>query len=170
MDTAILFGPSGTQRPVRDSPTSRNFQASQLPGGRPARPPGFCSRVTDNVEPPSTIESMIRFLEQLIAAVWNRLATRRRGARFQGGRLDLGYLVADGRATRSRVTLTSRERMRYVVVLRKTGSGKSHQQAEQGFQKQILAGAEQLRANLDTGVSQRNGGWDTLISSAKYTR
>lgn len=69
---------------------------------------------------------MIRFLEQLIAAIWNRLATRRRGARFQGGSLDLGYRVVDGRATRSRVTLTSRERMRHVVVLGKTGSGKSY--------------------------------------------
>jgi energy-coupling factor transporter ATP-binding protein EcfA2 len=69
---------------------------------------------------------MIRFFEQLIAAIWNRLAARRRGARFQGGSLDLGHRVADGRATRGRVTLTSRERMRHVVVLGKTGSGKSY--------------------------------------------
>src|SRR5580700_6388183 len=69
---------------------------------------------------------MIRFLELLIAAIWNRLAARRRGARFQGGSLDLGLRVVDGRTTRSRVTLTSRERMRHVVVLGKTGSGKSY--------------------------------------------
>src|ERR1700735_4809024 len=82
--------------------------------------------VTNIGGPPSTIESMIRFFEQLIAAIWNRLATRRRGARFEGGSLDLGFRVVDGRPTRSRVTLTSRERMRHVVVLGKTGSGKSY--------------------------------------------
>ena len=59
---------------------------------------------------------MIRLLEQLITAIWNRLTTRRSGARFQGGSLDLGYRVVDGRATRSRVTLTSRERMRLPVL------------------------------------------------------
>src|SRR5205807_3887437 len=91
----------------------------------PLGPLGF-SFVTDIPRPPSTIESMIRVLEQLIAAIWNRLATRRRGARFQGGSLDLGFRIVDGRATRSRVTLTSRERMRHVVVLGKTGSGKSY--------------------------------------------
>ncbi len=69
---------------------------------------------------------MMYFLEQLIAAIWNRLALRRRGARSGGGSLDLGYRVVDDRATRSGVTLTSRERMRHVVVLGKTGSGKSY--------------------------------------------
>lgn len=69
---------------------------------------------------------MIHSLEQLIAAIWNRLVSRRRGARFQGGSLDLGYWVSDGRATHNRVTLTSRERMRHVVVVGKTGSGKSY--------------------------------------------
>ena len=69
---------------------------------------------------------MIRTLEQLIAAIWNRLATRRRGARFQGGSLNLGSRVVDGRSTHSQVTLTSRERMRHMVVLGKTGSGKSY--------------------------------------------
>jgi len=69
---------------------------------------------------------MIHFLEQLVASIWNRLALRRRGARFGGGSLDLGYRVTDGRPTKSRVTLTSRERMRHVVVLGKTGSGKSY--------------------------------------------
>jgi len=69
---------------------------------------------------------MIRFLENIIVAIWNRLVARRRGARSGGGSLDLGYRVADGRPTRSRVTLTSRERMRHLVVLGKTGSGKSY--------------------------------------------
>ena len=69
---------------------------------------------------------MITFLEQIIAAIWNRLALRRREARSRGGTLELGYRVADGRPTRSRMTLTSWERMRHVVVLGKTGSGKSY--------------------------------------------
>ena len=69
---------------------------------------------------------MINFLEQIIAAIWNRLAVRRREARSGGGSLDLGYRVVDQRPTRSRVTLTSRERMRHVVVVGKTGSGKSY--------------------------------------------
>ncbi len=69
---------------------------------------------------------MIQFLEQIIATIWNRLIFRRRAARSGGGSLELGYRVADGRPTRSRVTLTSRDRMRHVVVLGKTGSGKSY--------------------------------------------
>lgn len=69
---------------------------------------------------------MINFLEQIIAAIWNRLALRRREARFRGGSLDLGHRISDGRPMKNRVTLTSRERMRHVVVLGKTGSGKSY--------------------------------------------
>jgi energy-coupling factor transporter ATP-binding protein EcfA2 len=69
---------------------------------------------------------MIRFLEQLIVNIWNRLVARRRGARFQGGSLDLGFQVIDDATTKRRVTLTSQERMRHVVVLGKTGSGKSY--------------------------------------------
>jgi energy-coupling factor transporter ATP-binding protein EcfA2 len=69
---------------------------------------------------------MIRFLENIIVAIWNRLIERRREARSGGGSLELGYRVTDGRPTRSRVTLTSRERMRHLVVLGKTGSGKSY--------------------------------------------
>jgi len=66
------------------------------------------------------------FIEKIIASIWNRLTERRRGARFHGGSLDLGYRADDGYVTRGRITLTSRERMRHVVVLGKTGSGKSY--------------------------------------------
>jgi len=69
---------------------------------------------------------MIRFLGQLIAAIWNRLGGRRRGARFEGGSLDLGFRVVDDETTKRHVTLTSQDRMRHVVVLGKTGSGKSY--------------------------------------------
>jgi hypothetical protein len=40
------------------------------------------------------------------------------------------------------------------------------EQAQQSFQKQILASANQLQANLDTGISQISNGWDTLIKGA----
>ncbi len=69
---------------------------------------------------------MKMLIENLIASIWNRLFARRREARFQGGSLDLGYRADDGHVTRGHVTLTSRERMRHVVVLGKTGSGKSY--------------------------------------------
>jgi len=69
---------------------------------------------------------MKMLIERIIASIWNRLAGRRREARFHGGSLDLGYRADDGHVTRRRLTLTSRERMRHVVVLGKTGSGKSY--------------------------------------------
>jgi hypothetical protein len=69
---------------------------------------------------------MTNLLEQIVAGIWNRLRGRGRGARHEGGSLNLGYRVADERVTRQRFTLTSRERMRHVVVLGKTGSGKSY--------------------------------------------
>jgi energy-coupling factor transporter ATP-binding protein EcfA2 len=69
---------------------------------------------------------MIRFLEQIIATTWNRLMKRRRGARFEGGSIDLGFRVIDEEITRRHVTLTTQDRMRHVVVLGKTGSGKSY--------------------------------------------
>jgi integrase len=69
---------------------------------------------------------MIRFLEHLIATIFNRLRDRRRGAWSKGGSLVLGHRVMDERVTRSEVRLSTRERMRHVVVVGKTGSGKSY--------------------------------------------
>jgi energy-coupling factor transporter ATP-binding protein EcfA2 len=69
---------------------------------------------------------MIRFLEQLIAAIWNGLRSRRREARSESGSLDLGYRVSDEVVTKRHVTLTSGERMRHLLILGKTGSGKSY--------------------------------------------
>jgi energy-coupling factor transporter ATP-binding protein EcfA2 len=69
---------------------------------------------------------MIRFLEQLIAAIWNGLRSRRREARSESGSLNLGYRVTDEAVTKRHVTLTSRERMRHLLILGKTGSGKSY--------------------------------------------
>ena len=68
---------------------------------------------------------MIRFLEQLIAAIWNRFVARRRGARFEGGGVDLGCRVEDGQVTRQHVRLGNVRRSMHIAVLGKTGSGKS---------------------------------------------
>ncbi len=48
---------------------------------------------------PTLLHTMEQFLEQLIVGLWNRLQGRGRGARKEGGELDLGFRVADGHAT-----------------------------------------------------------------------
>jgi len=68
---------------------------------------------------------MIRFLEQLIAAFFNRLRGRRGEARSERGSLDLGFRVIDGQTTRRHLTLTNVRRTMHIAVLGKTGSGKS---------------------------------------------
>ncbi len=68
---------------------------------------------------------MIRFLEQLIAALFNRLRGRRGEARSEGGSLDLGFRVVDGQTTRGHATLTNALRTMHIAVLGKIGSGKS---------------------------------------------
>jgi energy-coupling factor transporter ATP-binding protein EcfA2 len=81
---------------------------------------------------------MIRFLEQLIAAIWNGLRSRRREARSESGSLDLGYRVSDEVVTKRHVSLTNRERMRHLLILGKTGSGKSYllrQMSEQDIEQ-----------------------------------
>jgi RHS repeat-associated protein len=68
---------------------------------------------------------MIRFLEQLIAGIWNRLRGRGREARRERGTLSLGSRVLDGQITRHPVTLSNVRRTMHVAVLGKTGTGKS---------------------------------------------
>jgi len=67
---------------------------------------------------------MIRFLRQLMSAIWSRVK-RGGGARNNGGTLDLGFRVVDGDVTRRHVTLTNTRRAMHLAVLGKTGSGKS---------------------------------------------
>ena len=64
-------------------------------------------------------------LEKLIAAIWNRLKRRRRGAWREGGSLNLGFRVADGQATRARLNIGIQRRTQHFVCLGKTGYGKS---------------------------------------------
>jgi hypothetical protein len=69
---------------------------------------------------------MFTILEKLIAAIWNRLRRGRRGARFEGGGVRLGLRVVDGQVTGRQATVANRERMRHVVIVGKTGTGKSY--------------------------------------------
>ena len=68
---------------------------------------------------------LMRILENLFVSIWNRLATRRRGARSEGVGVDLGYRVEDGAVTKHHVRLTNVRRSTHIAVLGKTGSGKS---------------------------------------------
>jgi hypothetical protein len=68
---------------------------------------------------------MIDFFEKLIASIWNRFRGRERGARHEGGGLDLGFRVTDGHATHAREKLGHTRRAMHVAVLGKTGTGKS---------------------------------------------
>jgi Helicase HerA, central domain len=68
---------------------------------------------------------MIHLIEQLVAAIWNRLQVRRRGVRHETRNLDLGFRVVDGQATRSHAGLSNARRAMHIAVLGKTGTGKS---------------------------------------------
>ena len=68
---------------------------------------------------------MINFIEQLAAALWNRLRRRERGAWRESKSLDLGFRVVDGQVTRWHVGLSKARRAMHIAVLGKTGTGKS---------------------------------------------
>lgn len=68
---------------------------------------------------------MKHFIEKLIANLWNRLRGRARGEWQPGKSLDLGWRVVDGQVTKRHVTLGNIRRASHVVVLGKTGTGKS---------------------------------------------
>jgi hypothetical protein len=71
------------------------------------------------------LHTMEQFLEQLIVGLWNRLQGRGRGARKEGGELNLGFRVTDGHATHRQESLSNTRRTTSIVVLGKTGTGKS---------------------------------------------
>ncbi len=62
--------------------------------------------------------------ENLIASLWNRLATPRRKAEG-GSRLDLGFQIVDGEFHRTRAYLPDSKRCEHAAILGKTGQGKS---------------------------------------------
>ncbi len=71
------------------------------------------------------LHTMEQFLEQLIVGFWNRLQGRGRGARKEGGELDLGFRVTDDHRAQRHATLSSTRRAMHMAVLGKTGTGKS---------------------------------------------
>lgn len=68
---------------------------------------------------------MIRFLEQLIAAIWNRVVARGARARKKQSGTVVGFQVVDGRVTRQSAQLSNQRRSMHIAVLGKTGTGKS---------------------------------------------
>lgn len=68
---------------------------------------------------------MLNFLEQVIAAIWNRLNRRGARARNEGGGIQLGFRVSDGHVTRYPEHLSTQRRTMHTVILGKTGTGKS---------------------------------------------
>jgi hypothetical protein len=68
---------------------------------------------------------MNHFFEQCIVGLWNRLRGRKREARQEGGALDLGFRVTDGRTTHAHEKLSTTRRAMHLAVLGKTGTGKS---------------------------------------------
>jgi hypothetical protein len=68
---------------------------------------------------------MIRFIEQLIAFLWNRLRRRSRQAREERGSLVLGQHVLDGQVTPRQLEMANIRRTMHMAILGKTGSGKS---------------------------------------------
>jgi energy-coupling factor transporter ATP-binding protein EcfA2 len=66
---------------------------------------------------------MKRFLEKLLAGIWNRIISRRRRPPRHG--LRLGFLVRDDNPTRSHAEIPHTRRAEHVAILGKTGTGKS---------------------------------------------
>jgi len=64
------------------------------------------------------------FLEQLIARLWNRAAARRQKLPLATG-LFLGWRVVDEAVTRSKITIPHARRATHIVLLGRTGTGKS---------------------------------------------
>jgi hypothetical protein len=68
---------------------------------------------------------MIRYLEQLVSSLWNRLQGRRQARKETGSTIALGFQVADDEVSRRRVELSATRRTMHVALLGKTGTGKS---------------------------------------------
>jgi hypothetical protein len=68
---------------------------------------------------------IFRFLEQLIAQLWNSFRARHK-AKPERSQLQLGSLVEEGNATRKGLGLSQSSRMTHLVVTGITGGGKSY--------------------------------------------
>ena len=86
-------------------------------------PGSLCYRSCDMT--PDNRTMLICLFEQLVAAIWNSLVGRRRGARSEGKGVNLGFCVEDDRITNKHLTLSSARRSMHIAAFGKTGSGKS---------------------------------------------
>jgi hypothetical protein len=67
---------------------------------------------------------MLDFIEKLVASLWNRTQGRR-GVKADGHGVTLGFQVVEDAVTQRRITLSETRRTMHLVILGKTGSGKS---------------------------------------------
>src|ERR1035437_10845868 len=81
--------------------------------------------VTDSDAPSPILTHMIRYLQQLVSSLWNRLQGRRQARKETGSTIVLGFQVADDEVSRRRVGLSPTRRTMHVALLGKTGTGKS---------------------------------------------
>jgi hypothetical protein len=70
---------------------------------------------------------MIRFFEQLVSSLWNRLHGRRQTRKESGSTTTLGLIVADEQVTQRKLGISQTRRTMHVAILGKTGTGKSSQ-------------------------------------------
>ena len=63
-------------------------------------------------------------IENMIARMWNRMATGNRVAEHSGS-LALGYSIVDGQTTHSQTGISQIKRTEHIALLGKTGTGKS---------------------------------------------
>src|SRR5262245_112686 len=69
---------------------------------------------------------MKKILEKLVANTWNRLAKPPAEIPESGTKLNFGIEIVDGELQRSWVNLPYSKRTEHVVILGKTGQGKSY--------------------------------------------
>jgi ABC-type transport system involved in cytochrome bd biosynthesis fused ATPase/permease subunit len=68
---------------------------------------------------------MFNFLEQLVTSAWNHFRGRSKTTETNGGKVTVGYCVADEQVTKRRVGLSQARRATHVVIVGKSGTGKS---------------------------------------------
>ena len=68
---------------------------------------------------------MFNFLEQLVTFAWNHFRGRSKTKETNGGKVTVGYRVTDEQVTKHPVGLSLARRSTHVVIVGKSGSGKS---------------------------------------------